>query len=171
MTKEELLQKLTIVDMNHAGITTIDKPIIGTRSLSTCLGVLLYDEQDKIAIAAHATSGDPNVAMKEVIKLIKENKLEFASFKYKIFDGYYQDAAAAYHSKETIINRYIKLNLFFASPFKEEEIPSTALLKDPALPANEFYFDVQTGRFVTEEVQFLLQNNTVTEEVSKPKHR
>ena len=171
MTKEELLQKLTIVGMNNAGITTIDKPIIGTRSLSTCLGVLLYDEQDKIAIVAHTTSGDPNVAMQEVIKLIKENKLEFASFKYKVFDGYYQDAAEAYHSKETIINRYIKLNLFFASPFKEEEIPSTALLKDPALPANEFYFDVQTGRFVTEEVQFLLQNNKVTEEVSKPKHR
>ena len=56
-------------------------------------------------------------------------------------------------------------------PFNEEEIPSTALLKDPALPANEFYFDVQTGRFVTEEVQFLLQDSTITEEVSKPRHR
>ena len=171
MTKEELLQKLTIVGMNHIGIATLDKPIIGTRSLSTCLGVLLYDEQDKIAIAAHATSGDPHIAMEKVIEFVKENKLEFASFKYKIFDGYYQDTAEAYHTKETIINRYIKLNLFFAAPFKEEEIPSTALLKDPALPANEFYFDVQTGRFVTEEVQFLLQDNTVNEEVSKPRHR
>ena len=30
MTKEELLQKLTLVAMDHADITTLDKPIIGT---------------------------------------------------------------------------------------------------------------------------------------------
>lgn len=171
MTKEELLQKLTLVRMNHFGIATLDKPIIGTNSLATCLGLLLYDEKDKMAIVAHIRSGDPNIAMKKVVEFVRENKLEFTSFKYKIFDGYYQDTAEAYHTKETIINRYIKLNLFFAVPFKEEEIPSTALLKDPALPANEFYFDVQTGRFVTEEVQFLLQDSTITEEENKPRHR
>lgn len=34
MTKEELLQKLTLVAMDHADITTLDKPIIGTHSLA-----------------------------------------------------------------------------------------------------------------------------------------
>lgn len=171
MTKEELLQKLTIVGMNHAGITTIDKPIIGTRSLSTCLGVLLYDEQDKIAIVAHTTSGDPNVAMQEVIKLIKENKLEFASFKYKVFDGYYKEGAEFYHTKERII-KSIRFNILFNAPFSESKIPQRALLKNPILPSNEFYFDASTGKFVTSEVlPLLLQNNTVIEEVNKPKHR
>ena len=45
MTKEELLQKLTLVAMDHADITTLDKPIIGTHSLAPCLGILLYDEK------------------------------------------------------------------------------------------------------------------------------
>lgn len=166
MTKEELLQKLTIVGMNHAGITTIDKPIIGTCSLSTCLGVLLYDEEKKIALVAHASSGNPIPALDELFTIIYKNRLFSTKFKYKIFDGYYKEEAKFYHAKE-IIKKHFKEYI----PFKEEEIPSTALLKDPTLPANEFYFDVQTGRFVTEEVQFLLQNNIVTEEVSKPKHR
>ena len=47
MTKEELLQKLTLVAMDHADITTLDKPIIGTHSLAPCLGILLYDEKKK----------------------------------------------------------------------------------------------------------------------------
>ena len=47
MTKEELLQKLTLVAMDHADITTLDKPIIGTHSLAPCLGILLYDEEKK----------------------------------------------------------------------------------------------------------------------------
>lgn len=35
MTKEELLQKLTLVAMDHADITTLDKPIIGMLSYNT----------------------------------------------------------------------------------------------------------------------------------------
>lgn len=52
MTKEELLQKLTLVAMDHADITTLDKPIIGTHSLAPCLGILLYDEEKKMALVA-----------------------------------------------------------------------------------------------------------------------
>ena len=53
MTKEELLQKLTLVAMDHADITTLDKPIIGTHSLAPCLGILLYDEEKKKIYEAH----------------------------------------------------------------------------------------------------------------------
>lgn len=171
MTKEELLQKLTIVSMNHAGITALDKPIIGTHSLATCLGILLYDEEQKIAIVAHATTGDPNIAMNEVLTIIKENNLEFAKFKYKVFDGYYKEGAEFYHTKEEIV-KYIRLNILFNIPFSEEEIPSTALIKNPNLEANEFYFDASTGKFVTSEaLALLLEDNTITEDVTKPRHR
>lgn len=64
MTKEELLQKLTIVRMNHVGITTIDKPIIGTNSLAPCLGILLYNEEKKIALVAHAKIRRPNACFR-----------------------------------------------------------------------------------------------------------
>lgn len=165
MTKEELLQKLTLVGMNHAGITTLDKPIIGTHSLATCLGILLYNEEKKIAIVAHATSGDPIPALDELFTIICKNKLFSVKFKYKIFDGYYKDAAEAYNSKKVIeehFDEYI--------PFSKEEIPGDAILKNPIFEANEFYFDVSTGKFVTSEVLPLLQEN-ISEKVDKPKHR
>ncbi len=171
MSKEELLQKLILVDMNHAGISTIDKPIIGTRSLSTCLGVLLYDEENKIAIVAHTTSGDPEIAMNEVLTIIEENKLSLSKFRYKIFDGYYKEGAEFYHTKERII-KCIRFNILFNAPFSESKIPRRALLKNPMLTSNEFYFDASTGKFVTSELlPLLLDSNTITEEENKPRHR
>ena len=141
MTKEELLQKLTLVAMDHADITTLDKPIIGTHSLAPCLGILLYDEEKKMALVAHARSGNPIPAYKEEAKF--------------------------YHTKE-IIKKHFKEYI----PFNEEEIPSTALIKNPNLEANEFYFDASTGKFVTSEaLALLLEDSTITEEENKPKHR
>ena len=167
MTKEELLQKLTIVRMNHAGITTIDKPIIGTNSLAPCLGILLYNEEKKIALVAHARSGDPMPALDELFTIIYKNRLFSTKFKYKIFDGYYKEEAKFYHTKEIIENHFKEY-----IPFKEEEIPSTALLTNPNLAANEFYFDASTGKFVTSELlPLLLENSTITEEENKPRHR
>ena len=167
MTKEELLQKLTIVSMNHAGITALDKPIIGTHSLAPCLGILLYDEEKKIALVAHARSGNPMPALDELFTIIYKNRLSSTKFKYKIFDGYYKKEAKFYHTKE-IIEKHFKEYI----PFKEEEIPSAALLKNPNLEANEFYFDASTGKFVTSDaLELLLEDSTITEEVNKPRHR
>ena len=84
MTKEELLQKLTLVAMDHADITTLDKPIIGTHSLAPCLGILLYDEEKKMALVAHARSGNPIPALDELFTLsIKTDYLVLSlSIKY-----------------------------------------------------------------------------------------
>lgn len=167
MTKEELLQKLTLVAMDHADITTLDKPIIGTHSLAPCLGILLYDEEKKMALVVHARSGNPIPALDELFTIIYKNRLSSTKFKYKIFDGYYKEEAKFYHTKE-IIKKHFKEYI----PFNEEEIPSTALLKNPNLEANEFYFDASTGKFVTNEVlSLLLEDSTITEEENKPKHR
>ena len=102
MTKEELLQKLTLVAMDHADITTLDKPIIGTHSLAPCLGILLYDEEKKMALVAHARSGNPIPALDELFTIIYKNRLSSTKFKYKIFDGYYKEEAKFYHTKEII---------------------------------------------------------------------
>ena len=53
MNKEQLKQKMIIVEMNDADISTEEKPIIGTYALATCLGVLLYSEETRKAIVAH----------------------------------------------------------------------------------------------------------------------
>ena len=50
MTEKELLtKKFILVDMNDAQISTEDRPIIGTQALATCIGVLLYNEEKKVA--------------------------------------------------------------------------------------------------------------------------
>lgn len=141
--------------MNHADISTLERPIIGTHSLATCLGILLYDEDNRRAIVAHASAGNPIPALDELFTIIYKNKLYDIIFKYKIFSGYYCDAAKGYNSYE-IIKDHFKNYI----PFNEEDIPIDANLKSSNYEANEFYFNALTGRFVTSDVLSVKENNS-----------
>ena len=74
MTEKELLtKKFILVDMDDAQISTEDRPIIGTQALATCIGVLLYSEEKKLAIVAHVSS-EPIQTIDKIFKLITKYK-------------------------------------------------------------------------------------------------
>lgn len=74
--------------MDDTKISTKEKPIIGTQALATCIGVLLYDEENKVAIVAHISS-EPIPIIDKIFNLIMKNKLYNNKLKYKIIAGYY----------------------------------------------------------------------------------
>lgn len=149
------INNLIIVSMNDAKISTLESPVIGTHSLATCLGILLYDDDSKRAIVAHMTSSDSIIVIDKIFNIIIKNKLINVKFKYKIFEGYYTDAYNYYDTIETILKHFKDFE-----PFDEKDIPNTAINTDSTLGANEFYFNAQTGKFVTNEVLSLENNNT-----------
>ena len=68
--KENLTKKFILVKMRDMQISTDEKPIIGTQSLATCVGVLIYSEESKKAIVAHIANERDGIA-KEVFDKIK----------------------------------------------------------------------------------------------------
>jgi len=88
--KEKLTKKFIMVGMNDAKISTEENPIIGTEALATCIGVLLYSEEKKIAIVAHVSS-QPMETIDKIFDIIVKNKLYSVNFKYKIIRGYYEE--------------------------------------------------------------------------------
>lgn len=165
-----LTKKMILVGMNDAKISTEEKPIIGTDALATCLGVLLYSEEKKQAIVAHVSS-NPIPALDKIFQIMIDNKLLKTQFKYKIFFGYYKDAAE-YYQVEDILEKHFKDFI----PFDEEEIPTDAINTVLPLGANEFAFDASTGKFVTNKVLFgqeyyMINNDNFNEEINTVKHR
>ena len=96
--KELLTRKMILVGMNDAMITTEEKNIIGTEALATCIGILLYNEDKKIAIVAHVVP-DKIDAIDKIYNIILKYKLLKTKFKYLIIPGYYQEH---YNTKELI---------------------------------------------------------------------
>lgn len=144
---------IIIVKMNDACISTFDKPIIGTYALATCIGILLYDEKSKTAIVAHMTVSNPIPVIDKIFNIINKNKLYSVKFKYHIILGYYKDALEYYHVLD-ILEKYFS----HFEPFPSDKISTTAVWINEELKSNEFYFNAQTGKFVTEEI--MSQYNT-----------
>ena len=137
--------KMILVGMDDAKITNSENYIIGTRSLATCLGVLLYNEERKIAIVAHVSS-NPYPALDKLFRILIDNKLLKVKFKYKIFFGYDREPAI-YHGIVDILEEHFKDFI----PFDEKDIPSKAIHVDNNFKSLEFAFDAFTGSFVTEK--------------------
>lgn len=143
--KELMTKKMILVGMNDAKISTVDKPIIGTHALATCIGVLLYSEDKKVAIVAHVPS-DPMVAIDNIFKVIIENKLVSTTFKYLIIPGYYEE----HYDTKFVLEQYFSHFI----PFDDREILETAVRVDEETTSKEFAFDASTGKFVTDKVFF-----------------
>ena len=150
MNEKELLTKKFIkVSMNDVQISTDDKPIIGTDSLATCTGVLLYSEIKKRAIVAHVACETKNIFYRS-LELAYKNGFNDAFIKYKIIPGYYFNH---YETKKELDSLYGSIpNLLI--PFDEKDIPEGAIIKDEKTPSLKFAFDASSGKFVTDKVCF-----------------
>ena len=147
MNEKELnTQKMILVRMEDAKISTTEKPIIGTQALATCIGVLLYNEEKKLAIVAHIPPNEFNalITIDKIFQIIIKNKLASTTFKYIIIPGYY---------KEKHFNHF--------TPFDEKQIPNYAIQIDENTTTREFAFDASTGEFVTNNVYFGMEYNIV----------
>lgn len=168
MTEKELLtKKFILVDMNDAQISTEDRPIIGTQALATCIGVLLYNEEKKVAIVAHVSS-EPMRAIDKIFNLIIENKLYSTKFKYKIITGCYDEHYQVKELLEEYFNDFI--------PFGENEILHSDIQIDEQTTSKQFAFDASTGKFVTDRVFFgrdyyMINPISYNDESTRSKHR
>ena len=156
MNEKELnTQKMILVRMEDAKISTTEKPIIGTQALATCIGVLLYNEEKKLAIVAHIPPNEFNalITIDKIFQIIIKNKLASTTFKYIIIPGYYKEN---YKVKELIEKHF---NHF--TPFDEKQIPNYAIQIDENTTTHEFAFDASTGEFVTNNVYFGMEYNIV----------
>jgi len=149
MEKELLTKKFIMVDINRVEISTIDKPIIGTEALATCVGILIYSEKHKKAIVGHVASNIGDI-IDDTIIFICENNLDDAPLKYKVIPGYYYNK---YGILEELENYYSSKPQFFV-PFQDDEISNNDIRMDEVTKSYEFAFDSLTGKFVTEQVLF-----------------
>ena len=146
MTDKELLtKKFILVGMDDTKISTKEKPIIGTQALATCIGVLLYDEENKVAIVAHISS-EPIPIIDKIFNLIMKNKLYNNKLKYKIITGYYEGRPDIKKILEAHFKDFI--------PLEETLITSNAVITDDKIPSRQFAFDASSGKFVSDKVLF-----------------
>lgn len=85
-----LIEKGTMITINNTDISTEDKSIIGTKSLATCVGILLYSEEKKKAIVSHVSRIEEtklNVVFYQILELIAEHLTE-TNLKYLLIEGY-----------------------------------------------------------------------------------
>lgn len=140
--------------MNTADISSNESPIIGTTSLATCLGILLYEENQKVAIVGHCTSNWIPIVLK-MLDLIDDSKP--CIFKYLIIPGYYHDK---YNTKNKIVK--------FFSNFSNEKIKFVPyeinyeenIIFDSKTKSYEFWFDANNGVFVTKKICYNLRGDT-----------
>lgn len=153
--KEVLTKKFTLVKMGDAKISTDEKPIIGTEALATCIGVLLYNEEKKLAIVSHIPPDEINalITIDKIFQTIINNKLSNTTFKYIIIPGYYKE-----HCN---VKELIKKHLNHFTPFDENQIPNYAIQTDENSTSREFAFDASTGKFVTNNVYFGTEYNII----------
>ena len=147
--KENLTKKFKLVDMKEVDISTLEKPIIGTEALASCVGILLYNIEQKRAIVAHSTS-DWEPIKYRILELMVQNNFGNSMVKYKVIRGFYPDNDMVAEKFEKIFN---SLKPMFV-PFNEEEIPEDGIRKNNILGSFEFAFDTSSGKFVTDKVLF-----------------
>lgn len=144
----DLNNKIKLVGMKGADISTLEKPIIGTRALATCVGVLLYNEDKKIAIVAHLST-EWRETMENVLELVATYELNSAPIKYKIIPGYYHNNYNVAEDIKKIFDSMIPIFI----PFNQRELDNDIEI-DEETTSKRFAFDSQSGKFVTKFIDF-----------------
>lgn len=145
--KITMTKKFNLVGMGDVQISTSERPIVGTDCLATCIGILLYCEEDKKAIVAHATS-DIMPVLDRIFKLVVNNKLYRKPLKYKIIWGTDREPAE-YYGVDEILKKHFDSYI----PFDDEFVKRGVMTNENTF-SNEFAFDASTGEFVTDKVFF-----------------
>ena len=139
---------LKIVGMKDADVSTLEKPVISTLALATCVVVLLYNEDKKTAIVAHLST-DWRETIEKVFELILTHKLDSSYIKYKIIPGYYPNH---YQVKEDVEKIFDSMAPMFI-PFGDNEVDNDIEI-DKQTTSKRFAFDSISGRFVTKFIDF-----------------
>ena len=148
MDKEENTRKLKLVSMDEVDILSLDKPIIGTQALATCVGVLLYSEKHKRAIVAHVSSDYGNV-LNNIIDMIFINDLIDDKIYYCIIPGFYKEHYNVVKGLTEFFEKYS--DLFYPMSY---DITRNCYRVDKDTNSKEFAFDSLKGIFVTNDVLF-----------------
>ncbi len=141
-----------IVNMNEADISNEEYPIIGTCALATCFGILLYEENKRIAIVGHSTADWVPIVLK-MLDLIDDS--EMSIFKYLVIPGYYSKIEDVYNTKK-------KIELFFEM-FKTDKVSfkpydkeyEEYIIFDEKTCSYEFDFDSRTGKFLLSKNNYI----------------
>lgn len=141
------------VNMNEVAISTPEKTIIGTLGLATCVGVLLYNENEKKAVVGHVSSNWEPMT-KELVTVAIQNGLDTSEIKYLIIPGFYEEH---YNVKKGLEMFFSELKPLM-KPFSENEITNESILNDKELPSRYFAFDAATGKFVTNKINLEVIN-------------
>ncbi|MBQ9024538.1 MAG: hypothetical protein IJ105_04875 [Bacilli bacterium] len=152
------MNNAVIVNINDFGITNDDKTIICTSALATCIGVLLYDEFDKIAALGHFYSNlsgsiyeeEANNIFSNIVMMLDENNLINKQIKYMIIPG----GHAYYYNSEKIYKICDQLDSMFKNysnfkPFDQKELKENSIRENINTKSLEVAFDASTGNFVT----------------------
>lgn len=151
MDKNELSLHFKLVKMDKVEVSNDNEYIIGTSSLATCVGFLVYSESKHIGIVGHI-SDNLDKALEELEKLIVECELYNEKLKYIVVPGSYYNH---YKIREYLSLYFKKHNNLFI-PFNK--VPKNAIkrdiIKEYHVSSNEFAFDTMSGEFVTDKVLF-----------------
>ena len=153
---DNMNDKLIIVGVNEAKISTEENSIIGTVGLATCVGVLLYSREHKKAIVAHVAS-DPLSILDKTLELIDEYNLSSSPLEYKVIRGYYK---SGYKTDDVLESMYSAYPKYFI-PYQGREYESVGI----NLESHQFAFDASSGTFVTNQV--FSNNESFVEEQTK----
>lgn len=140
-------KNIILVRTNEARITEEERSIIGTNSLATCTGILLYNKDTRLAIVAHLISSNPIPGLDKMFNILIKNKLLHTNFEYAVFTDY-DSSAAKYYNTLDIINEHLNYQTFTPMP-KEKLINAT--INDDVVGSKTFLFDAITGTFVTDK--------------------
>lgn len=160
--KEDNTKLLNLVSMDDAGISTLEKPIIGTRALATCFGILLYERTKKIALVAHVST----TFLLAIIKLFELIDLRCDNvFEYLIIPGYYSKQEDHYDIQKQLSALFNKGEILKTKfiPFKESNKFEDIVRLNKETLSYEFAFDARTGGFVNDDVYFGIEYLEINE--------
>lgn len=179
------------VSINEANISTSEIPVIGTDSLCSCVGVLIYSKKHKKSIVIHTSTDWKEPVIQSLILLAENEMVSFENInkviecqqlheKYDLYDfepkikkeiltkagvnitqvedtlevtvipGYYPDH---YNVAINLIKFFSSLSPLF--DVRTESLPKNAVrtVMFDDVGSHEFYFNSNTGKFVTEQVK------------------
>lgn len=155
---------------------------IGTKGLTTCVGYILYDKEDMVAIVGHvsnsfsvSTIGNNSLHpyFHNLYYLICDNELMYKNFDLKIIEGASKSVEEFEYNKEFtdyIVEQLKRIKIININSIDMEISDECYQIVDkegneclnPNLEnSKQFAFDPKTGQFVTKLVSFDQENKTI----------
>lgn len=182
--KTQLTKKFIMVGMGQVDISTDEKYIIGTQSLSPCIGFILHSKDMEKAIVGHVSCSQltDNDKVKDlsfqISELLDQSSLNGVSLDLKIIEGAYPSQIFVYSHELDILDIFGK-NQYTLPEVLEEvvkktngvNINNTAFYQETHSTnevqvvdyyegyghgdkSKQFAFDAKSGTFVTDKVYF-----------------